>query len=389
MRSMQACATGLALALGCAAGCELVTGLTGDAKPLTTSGSGGGTTSSSIGTSSSSASSSSSSSSASGSGGPAKCTAPPCAFGQGCTADADCATAFCNQTTMTCDAKTIASGLDNPNSLVVDSTNLYWTDGQDGTVVQAVIATGAQTTLASGQMSPSALIMGDSSDLYWVETTAGNVDRWTQSGAQVFVSGQAGPVAVVRVVGQASEVVWMTQGTAPQNGAIMELPPQGPPAFTILTVSGPGGKLVYNGQFVVYSSAGTLFSADLGTAPKNGMLLSTNAAIAGIAADGVFAYWTDGMDTVAKVPIMTGSPVVLASQQAKPADVAVDGLYVYWINQGTTQGTGAVMKAPLSGGNPIVLALEQVAPRGLVLTSTDVYWISGANGQGAVKTVPK
>jgi hypothetical protein len=88
---------------------------------------------------------------------------------------------------------------------------------------------------------------------------------------------------------------------------------------------------------------------------------------------------------VAKVPLATGTPTVLASQQAKPADIAVDTLYVYWINQGIKTGSGAVMKAPLSVGAPIVLATDQVAPRGLFVTLTDVYGISGAQGEGAIK----
>jgi hypothetical protein len=338
------------LIAGACAGCDLIAGL-GDAKLGDPGTSGAGSTTST------------SASSSSGSGG-----------------------ATCG------DGTTIVGGLTNPNSLAVDATNVYWTDADDGTVMLAPLATGKPAQVASMQSSPQGLFTDGSGDLWWVEPSAGNVDGAFQGeGAFVVASGQAGPDAVLEDM---TGVYWTTQGTT-EGGAIMVQPTSAagmPPETVLSPLAYPLENLVLGstGLLIFSSSTGNLFSLVETEHGQTPTLLSNSPAVGGIAADETFAYWTDGISSVAKVAFTAGTPFVLASQQAKPSDLAVDTLYIYWINQGTGPGTGAVMEGPLTGGvAPHPLAACQDSPRGLVVTAGNVYWISGAKGNGAIKTVPR
>jgi hypothetical protein len=303
------------------------------------------------------------------------------------------------------DGTIVVSGLNNPNSLAVDAMNVYWADGDDGTVEQADIAMGTTMQLASGQPGVRSLVITSGDLLLWADPNAGNIDGTTpgHSFMSPLVTGQASPNSVAPFNAGSTLAFWTTLGSASTAGGVWDY------EFTqqnITYLAGRGGKicatLLSTGcATVVYATddaGGTLWttsftpyqtgcSAGVGTQT----MLVTGVGIAGLAMDATFAYWTDGImsGSVAKVPVDGGAPTVLAQQQAMPSDVAVDPLYVYWINQGGSAGSGAVMKAQHDGATPTILASGRVAPRGLFITATDVYWIAGAKGQGAIKTVPK
>lgn len=331
-------------------------------------------------------------------------TCGPCAFGKGCAQSADCVTGFCNGTT--CDAETIVGGLTNPNSLAVDSENVYWADADDGAVMMADVATGTPMPIVTGLQDPQRLVGGggpftaaEATSVYWVEPSAGKVvSAYVSplSGAQVQPPATGGhPHAVV------SDGSYWTNQAAPAEvpqGSIMTRDLASPTSsYVFIALDGQPDRLVLGGttktDFVfdmdVYGVRGLwTVPAKMTSTPK---LLVQDVDVAGIAADANFAYWSDGKSSgvVARVPLAGGIPAVLASQQAKPADIVVDALYAYWLNQGTSPTTGAIMQAPLSGGSPVVLASGQEAPRGLYLFGSDLYWLSGAKGQGAVRRVRK
>jgi hypothetical protein len=294
------------------------------------------------------------------------------------------------------EAKTVVGGLANPNSLGVDTVNVYWADGDLGTVMQAELATGKTSQIAGGRTSPQALTLygsGAAANVCWVEPSAGNVIvlNLPAVGGMVvpYASGQVNPSSVAK---GSQSVYWTNEGTPTQPGALMSLPVEGLPPNSLEQLTSTDDKVILSssGGGLVYFSGAGLWSLDLEIDPPNPIPLASGG-IAGIAMDATFAYWTDGAasGTVAKVPLVGGSPMVLAQQQATPADVAIDTLYIYWINQGTGPSTGAVMRVPLSGGTPLTLASSQDTPRGLFVTESGVYWISGTQGQGAIKKLPK
>jgi hypothetical protein len=111
-----------------------------------------------------------------------------------------------------------------------------------------------------------------------------------------------------------------------------------------------------------------------------------------VAVDEESAYWTVGQ-SLKKVPVIGGSPVVLASVAVNPVEapthpeqLVVDGDYVYWIDKyGLWPGetpeyletmgkcNGSVMKVPSAGGAPTRLAAN-VCAEGIAVDSTNVYW---------------
>jgi len=103
-----------------------------------------------------------------------------------------------------------------------------------------------------------------------------------------------------------------------------------------------------------------------------------------IVVDHAYVYFP-ASDSVYKVPIDGGTPVVIASGQGTPESVAVDGTGVYWVDTGTT---GTIMAAPLDGGAPFALASGQSNPSGTVVTGGNVYWVTESGGTDAIMTVP-
>src|SRR5579884_4299370 len=70
---------------------------------------------------------------------------------------------------------TLASGQSNPTAMAVDTTRVYWTNYNDGTVRAASLDGGAVTLLATGQSGPAGIVV-DSANVYWVNQGTINLD---------------------------------------------------------------------------------------------------------------------------------------------------------------------------------------------------------------------
>jgi hypothetical protein len=295
------------------------------------------------------------------------------------------------------EGKTLLGGLTNPNSLAVDNENVYWTDGDDGTVMQADLATATPKQFAGGLMGPQSLSiqltnLGTLSRLAWVEPSAGNVDT---SGMPPQVGFQAAPYAVAQSL-SGGPIFWTTTGAGETAPGLWTY------AFTqieLTTFTVPGGKLAVGPSgsagcyTVVYAMGATLWTAGAsgsGASCASSTMLFSGVDIAGVALDATSAYWTTGTaGTVALVSLSGGTPTIVSPSEATPTDIAVDATDVYWLDQGASAGSGTVMRAPLAGGTPAIVASGQVTPRGLFVTTTDIYWIAGAKDQGVIKTLAK
>jgi hypothetical protein len=299
------------------------------------------------------------------------------------------------------------TGLFSPNSLAVDSVNVYWADGADGTVMQANIMTGAMSQVSGSLSGPQSLVLSINSSiantLFWVEPGPGNVDKALVGGGSdvQLASDDMKALNYVAVANNSSQAFFTTSPTNLYEGGVWT---SGGGAATLITSLGSakGGKIIAVAGtspctfdlvyfFTSPQLSQTIQRAQVGCGTVSPTTLASGGAVVGLARDATNAYWVDGAapGTVAKVPLGGGSASPIISQRVGPTDVAVDSLYVYWIEQGPGSNTGAIMQATLSGTSPTVLASGQVNPRALFLTSAAVYWVSGAEGDCAVLTLPK
>jgi hypothetical protein len=102
-------------------------------------------------------------------------------------------------------------------------------------------------------------------------------------------------------------------------------------------------------------------------------LVANVATTKNLAVDDAYVYWTDAIDTVARVPISGGAIDPVWTGQAKPWGIAVDDAYVYWSNQ----LGGAIWRAAKTGGTPEVVATA-TSPGDIALYQDKMYWIDAA-----------
>ncbi|HET6280877.1 MAG TPA: HYR domain-containing protein, partial [Polyangia bacterium] len=310
-----------------------------------------------------------------------RASAGPCDVAETCTGtSADCPV---DQVLSVPVPTTLASAQAGPLGIAVDGTSVYWTNGDDGTVMKVALSGGAPTTLASGQNTPRGIAV-DGASVYWA---AGNtVMKVALSGGApttLASSGQAGPSMGIAVDG--TSVYWTNNA---YSGTVMKVALSGGAPTTLASGQVAPTGITVDGTSVYwtnYGDSGLLNGAVMKVALSGGVpttLASAQVHPADIAVDGTNMYWTNAGDpallnsgTVMKVALSGGAATTLASGQARPNAIAVDGTSVYWTNY-LTGNTDTVMKVALSGGVPTTLASAQAGPTGIAVDGTSVYWVN-------------
>jgi hypothetical protein len=285
----------------------------------------------------------------------------------------------------------------SPLSLAVDSTDVYWTNADPPSVmkVSKVSCGGTPVTLVSGlpYASPedvAGLLSGiavDSARVYWTEISAGNVMSVPIGGGTptTLASGEIRPTAIAV---DTTSAYWIVMGeeNALSIGSIMKVPLSGGEAITLASEQVyPSSNIVVDGTKVYWAQGAAV--AALMSEPLDGGIAITLVAgaqvtgIANIAVDSTSIYWTEGTVTngfVMKAPLGGGTPTMLASGLGQPAYIAVDATNVYWTDFGNDPLEGNVMSVPISGGSPTELASGLTAPGGIAVDGTSAYWWNGA-----------
>jgi hypothetical protein len=263
-----------------------------------------------------------------------------------------------------CTTCTVIASAENPQSLALDSSNVYWTDegpttnGEAGQGAGSIMSTprtsmmAMGTTIASPYTGP--LIIACAND--WLVWSA--VGSGANQGS-------------VSVMGTASTGVVMpaTTLTAPWGVALDQA--------NAYWVAGNGG-----GTGMVLQAA----PLQTGTAPIFAAV-SGDYTPGGLAVNGsnlFFAAWgSNGGGAVFQAAVTGGTPApIWTTPSGHPQDVAVDANNIYWLDE----GAGILYSEALTGGTVYTLASGLLSPFHIAVDSKNVYVAD--KGAGTILEIP-
>jgi hypothetical protein len=250
----------------------------------------------------------------------------------------------------------LASNQDTPKGLAINATHVYWTtENRDanrvGTIRSIPLDGGTVTVLASDQASPQTIAL-DNQSIYW--TNAGTPTTYTD-GSLVKMPIEGGPVTLLstnqaKALGlalDAERVYWTTS----IGGAVRSMKLDGSDYLEHVTGQLSPQGLVVSGTDLFWSEVGAGFLWTLSLASNDPPKTLVNNASFLLAVDADFVYsghYQPGSGTGAVSRTKRdGSEITTISKQAYPYAMAVNSKHVYWSNQGTLQpGTGSINRAP-------------------------------------------
>jgi hypothetical protein len=299
-----------------------------------------------------------------------------------------------------CPVTALATGLNGPSMIAVDTNNLYWSDAATGHAVMKLplAADGGVGTAApldpaaTGAATDMAL---DATDVFWVDGHS----AWKvpiAGGAEAAMSSPATPGGPgIAVAG--NRVFW----TNPGNGAVYSsLTTTAHPAVYINGLSGPTGiaadaanlYIALNPSGSANTGGNSLMELSESTAATT-TLASNQNSIVSVTLDpaDTNVFWlswdysgprTGGTEGLQWAPVSGGdggatANIAQPTETAPGRFVAVDGTSVYWIDQvDYTRQHGRIMTRPIAGGAVTTLATNQPYATAIAVDATYVYWVN-------------
>lgn len=181
----------------------------------------------------------------------------------------------------------LASNQHFPNGVAVNGTSVFWTNrnnlisGSNGGVFKVPVGGGAATTLLSGG-NPYGIVL-DSSNVYFTDD-AGSVEKMTLAGANLVTLGTSSEPTSITV--DATNVYWTGAGNQ-----VLKVPVGGGTTTTIASTAVSFGIAV-DSTGVYYTTGSTINKVAPGaTAPVT--LATGQSGSWGIATDATNVYWTN------------------------------------------------------------------------------------------------
>ena len=274
-----------------------------------------------------------------------------------------------------CQPVVIATGQDGAYDIAVGGGEAYWPNQNSGEIVKCTTSNcaGTITVLASGRPSPEDIVIDDT-NVYWSE----------QGGAAFCARAGCGghPTALVSGMTTADGGALDYDGIAvgpsliyfPLGGSLRGCTKTGcgnsPSTLTVANAD----DLTSDANNLYGADGDDIFACPLGNCSDatRVQLVSNVSGSESVAVDTINVYFSYG-GAVGSCPL-TGcaTPTVLADNQTGPDDVATDGVNVYW----TDNSADVVLRCAVGGcaDKPTVLAKDQHAPKGIALDANAVYW---------------
>lgn len=270
---------------------------------------------------------------------------------------------------------TIASDLNYPWGLVVDSTNAYWSDqtpgkGNSNQNIRKVGLNGGTITNLATDMDCPFTIAYDSNSIYWAECHTGNIKKVGINGGAVTTLATN---AAYSYTGIAVDGTYVYFGNYDGGYVIKKVGINGG-AFTNLV------SVVTNP--VIMTQDGTyLYIADYPKGTINKALKSNGAVTTlvtgesfpqgtSVAVDASNLYWISGNgNSIKKVGLNGGAVATLVSSGADGYHgiIALDSANVYWVG-------GGLYMVGKNGGTVTTLVKAISCTGGFAVTTTAAYW---------------
>jgi sugar lactone lactonase YvrE len=193
---------------------------------------------------------------------------------------------------------------------------LYWSNLDAGTIVEAnPDGTGPQT-IATGQHGPVGVAVS-ATHLYWADNGTGTIVQANLDGSnpQTIATGQNGPFGVAV---SATHLYWANE----RDGTIRRSNLDGTAAQTIASGQGPFGVAVDATH--LYWASGGIVEANLDGSNPQTIATGQNGLIIGVAVSATHLYWTTVFGgTIVEANLDGSNPQTIATGQHGPVGVAV------------------------------------------------------------------
>lgn len=297
----------------------------------------------------------------------------------------------------------LASGLNHPFAMASDSNNVYWTEfgddfGSTNGSVKSCPVSGCGSgpkTIATAQANPQAIVV-DASNVYFSTGGSGTVN------AGIFtcpLSGCTGtPMHIVdvgTVYGMTVDATYVYWADSYDN-TIHRIAKSGGSDSVLydagdMTIDQPGAVAVDNAFAYVTDVTGSVFKEPIGGGSPVKMAGPMTSGFWPIRVDAVQVYYGVGGGIVALSKNATNGGPFIATQIPNPQGMTLDPATerLYWADLGSGTGNdGTIGRVGVDGGGQQVLASSVIVPYDVTVSGPYVLWISNGTPGDSGSTDP-
>ncbi len=256
----------------------------------------------------------------------------------------------------------LAVAEDNPTSIALDDTHVFWTNEVGAGAVKKVAKTGGTSTTLSAGNRPDR-ITTDGTKVYWAQD--GTVKAVSVDGGTVSTLATS-TVAVIAL--DSAWVYWTTH----LDGDVRRVVKGGGTASVLASGQSPTG-LVVDGDvlFWVDRLASKIYELPVTGGTPTVVASSTGDSTMTLMHHAADLYWPNiSTAEILKVAKLGGTPIAIATNEFPIGALAVDSSGIYW----TRLDDATIRRANLDGTDPVVITTTQTSAFGIALDDTHIYW---------------